>query len=173
MARRTSSPTTMPTSHSSFTDASISTISSSTNTAQSVMTVTETNSPSPPASPNSSSPEPRRRSITRLFSGHTSPLGARPSIVMDPRPPSPLPLQVEREAPRAFDMGPRMSSNYRSLGVKVGGDLSAAAGVPLNATMSFESSGGTGALLIARDPVHRHLLRHRGVLKGESSAGKC
>jgi len=86
---------------------------------------------------------------------------------MDPRPPPPLPLRVEREEPRVFDMGPRMSNNYRTLGFKVGGDLSAATGVPLNATISFESSGGTGALLVARDPIHRHLLRHRGILKGE------
>lgn len=60
-----------------------------------------------------------------------------------------------------------MSSNYRNLGFSLGGHLAATTGLPVGATMSFESSGGTGALLIAKDPIHRYLLRHRGVLKGE------
>jgi hypothetical protein len=164
MARRTSSPSEFPApSHSAFSDVSI--LTDTTSTTDSTMTVRNNNS-SPPESPETTSP--RRRSITRLFSGHSSPLGVASSIALDPQPPSPMPLQVEREAPRIFDMGPRMSSNYKTLGMKVGGDLSATAGVPLSATISFESSGGTGALLIARDPIHRHLLRHRGVLKGAS-----
>jgi len=78
-----------------------------------------------------------------------------------------MPLVVEREQPRIFDMGPRMSSNYRNLGFSLGGHLAATTGLPVGATMSFESSGGTGALLLAKDPIHRYLLRHRGVLKGE------
>ncbi|UZJ52650.1 hypothetical protein CBS101457_001970 [Exobasidium rhododendri] len=161
MARRTSSPTTFPATRSTLSDVSIRT--DTTSTTDSSMTVRC--SPSPPDSPENNSSSPRRRSITRLFGGVSSPLGAGQSNVMDPRPQAPMPLQVEREIPRVFDMGPRMSSNYKTLGIKAGGDLSAASGVPLNATISFESSGGTGALLVARDPVQRHLLRHRGILK--------
>ena len=93
----------------------------------------------------------------------------------DNRTAPPLPLGVERDTPRVFDFGPRMSSNYKSLGFSVGGDLGASTGVPLGATISFETSGGTGALLLAKDPIHRHLLRHRGILKGEprEGPGRC
>lgn len=86
------------------------------------------------------------------------------------RPSSPMALPVERELPRTFTMGPRMSTNYRNLGASIGGNMAATTGLPVGATISFESTGGTGALLLVKDPVHRSILRHRGVLKGEQSS---
>lgn len=149
MARRTSTPGNVPSSPTS-------------SETQTLVAITETGSPSPPASDGLA---PRRSSLTRLLSGLGSPHMGSSGIIE--RRPSPLPLLVEREETRVFDVGPRMSNNYRTVGFSLGGDLSAATGVSLGATISFETSGGTGALLLAKDPIHRHLLRHRAVLKGE------
>ena len=76
----------------------------------------------------------------------------------------PLPLAVEAEMPRVFTMGPRASNNMRGLGMELGANLT---GSPVGGTLSFETSGGDGALIIPRDPVERTLLKHVGVLKGE------
>lgn len=108
----------------------------------------------PPQSPPSS----RRSSLTGFFPRHSSPGSAS----ADGGPP--LPLMMETDIPRIFDMGPRMSSNYHSIGITLGAHAHAT-GVPLGATLTFESAGGDGALLVARDPVQRHLLQHVGVLK--------
>lgn len=150
MARRTSIPGNAPSSPTS-------------SDTQTPVATTETGSPSPPALDGFA---PRRSSLTRLLSGLGSPHGMVNSGLIERRP-SPLPLLVEREPTRIFDVGPRMSNNYRSIGFSIGGDLSATTGVPMGATISFETSGGTGALLVAKDPIHRHLLRHRAILKGK------
>jgi hypothetical protein len=57
-----------------------------------------------------------------------------------------------------------MSSNYHNVGLTLGGSA-AGVGVPLGGTITFESSGGNGALLVSRNPMQRHLLRYEGVLK--------
>ena len=78
----------------------------------------------------------------------------------------PMPLSVEAEAPRVFTMGARTSNNFRAFGASAGVDLGAAAvAVPVGGEISFETSGGDGAVLVPRDPVERTLLRHVGVLK--------
>jgi hypothetical protein len=145
MARRTSGPGTIPPS----------------------ATVSEPNSP---ASVNSdlpgSEPDRRRSSIGRMLSHLNYSSGLGGSVLYE-QPASPMALNVDRDEPRIFNTGPRMSTNYRNLGFTVGGNMPAASGLPLGATMSFETMGGTGALLVAKDPIHRYLLRHRGVLKGE------
>ncbi|PWN32271.1 uncharacterized protein FA14DRAFT_192504 [Meira miltonrushii] len=135
---------------------------------------TVTEAPSPAAVPtglpgvsgarlpsNSPPPGSRRSSLTKYFPRHSSP-GFGSNGATDGGPP--LPLHLEAEPVRAFDMGPRMSSNYHNVGVSIGANVHAA-GVPLGATLTFESSGGDGSLLVARDPVERHLLLHVGVLK--------
>lgn len=74
----------------------------------------------------------------------------------------PMPLSVDQEVPKLFDMGPRMSSNYRCLGINGG---TAVPGTPLSVKIGFESSGGDGAILIPRDPTERTRLKYLGVLK--------
>ena len=87
----------------------------------------------------------------RLRSG-TPPEGLHP----------PMPLSVDQEAPKLFDMGPRMSSSYRCVGVNGGASVPSS---PVNVKISFESSGGDGAILIPRDPTERTRLKYLGVLK--------
>ncbi|SPO23736.1 probable conserved hypothetical Ustilaginaceae-specific protein [Ustilago trichophora] len=74
----------------------------------------------------------------------------------------PMPLSVDQEAPQLFDMGPRMSSNYRCLGLDAGVSVP---GAPVTVKIGFESSGGDGAILIPRDPTERTRLKYLGVLK--------
>ncbi len=74
----------------------------------------------------------------------------------------PMPLAVDQEDPKLFDMGPRMSSNYRCLGIDVGASVP---GAPVGVKIGFESSGGDGAILIPRDPTERTRLKYPGVLK--------
>ncbi|TKY89233.1 hypothetical protein EX895_001764 [Sporisorium graminicola] len=74
----------------------------------------------------------------------------------------PMPLSVDQEAPKLFDMGPRMSSNYHCLGLAGGTSI---AGSPVSVKIGFESSGGDGAILIPRDPTERTRLKYLGVLK--------
>ena len=74
----------------------------------------------------------------------------------------PMPLSVDQEAPKLFDMGPRMSSNYRCLGLEAGATVP---GTPVSVKIGFESSGGDGAILIPRDPTERTRLKYLGVLK--------
>lgn len=74
----------------------------------------------------------------------------------------PMPLTVDHEEPKVFDMGPRMSSNYRCLGLNVGASVP---GAPVSAKIGFESLGGDGAILVPRDPTERTRLKHLGVLK--------
>lgn len=74
----------------------------------------------------------------------------------------PMPLSVDQETPKLFDMGPRMSSNYRCLGLDVGASVP---GTPASVKIGFESSGGDGAILIPRDPTERTRLKYLGVLK--------
>ncbi|KAN0065788.1 hypothetical protein ACQY0O_000918 [Thecaphora frezii] len=101
---------------------------------------------SPPASVSSLRPSPRP---TRSA---TPPEGPHP----------PLPLEVDQETPKVFDMGPRMSYNYRCLGFSAGASV---AGAPLSGKITFETSGGDGAILVPRDPTERTILKHMGVLK--------
>ncbi|CBQ73312.1 conserved hypothetical Ustilaginaceae-specific protein [Sporisorium reilianum SRZ2] len=74
----------------------------------------------------------------------------------------PMPLSVDQEAPKLFDMGPRMSSNYRCLGLA---GATTIPGSPVSVKIGFESSGGDGAILIPRDPTERTRLKYLGVLK--------
>lgn len=74
----------------------------------------------------------------------------------------PMPLSVDQEAPKLFDMGPRMSSNYRCLGLSGAASIP---GAPVSVKIGFESSGGDGAILIPRDPTERTRLKYLGVLK--------
>ncbi|CDU26368.1 uncharacterized protein SPSC_06562 [Sporisorium scitamineum] len=74
----------------------------------------------------------------------------------------PMPLSVDQEAPKLFDMGPRMSSNYRCFGLEAGTSIP---GTPASVKIGFESSGGDGAILIPRDPTERTRLKYLGVLK--------
>ncbi|UTT92097.1 hypothetical protein NDA17_003520 [Ustilago hordei] len=74
----------------------------------------------------------------------------------------PMPLSVDQEEPKLFDMGPRMSSNYRCLGVNLGASVP---GAPVSAKIGFESLGGDGAILVPRDPTERTRLKYLGVLK--------
>jgi len=73
-----------------------------------------------------------------------------------------MPLVVDQETPKLFDMGPRMSSNYRCLGIEGGASVP---GTPVGVKIGFESSGGDGAILIPRDPTERTKLKYLGVLK--------
>lgn len=107
---------------------------------------------------NSPPPSSRRSSLTKYFPRHSSPSNPAPETI------PPHPLHLEAEVPHTFEMGPRMSSNIEKVGASIGGNVHAA-GIPVGATLTFESSGGDGALLVARDPVERHLLLHVGVLK--------
>ena len=119
---------------------------------------------------------PLRRS-SRLQTGSVSPFTRSPpipSIDLHPvdrstrssTPPDgpfpPMPLEVDQEIPKLFDMGPRMSSNYRCLGVSLGASV---VGAPVTGKIGFETSGGDGAILIPRDPTERTMLKHLGVLK--------
>lgn len=89
----------------------------------------------------------------------------RPSWTRSSEPPqAPLPLKIDEAPERVFGMGPRMSANITAIGASIGADASFAA-APVGATLSFETSGGDGALLITRDPTHRQLLLHVGILK--------
>lgn len=74
----------------------------------------------------------------------------------------PLPLNVDQEPAKLFYMGPRMSSNYRCVGISAGASVP---GVPVTGKLSFETAGGDGAILIPRDPTERTVLKHVGVLK--------
>ncbi|KAJ1026821.1 hypothetical protein NDA16_002118 [Ustilago loliicola] len=74
----------------------------------------------------------------------------------------PMPLSVDQEEPKVFDMGPRMSSNYRCLGLNFGASVP---GAPVSAKIGFESLGGDGAILVPRDPTERTRLKYLGVLK--------
>ena len=74
----------------------------------------------------------------------------------------PMPLSVDQEAPQLFDMGPRMSSNYRCLGIDTNVNVP---GALVGVKIGFESSGGDGAILIPRDPTERTRLKYLGVLK--------
>ncbi|KAI3482276.1 hypothetical protein L1887_55109 [Cichorium endivia] len=64
--------------------------------------------------------------------------------------------------PSSSTWGPRMSSNYRCLGIDVGATVP---GTPASVKIGFESSGGDGAILIPRDPTERTRLKYLGVLK--------
>ncbi|KDN42292.1 hypothetical protein K437DRAFT_257922 [Tilletiaria anomala UBC 951] len=133
--------------------------------------------PPPPASTTAASPpQLHRTSLTRsLLSRSASPPAAVPPPMLRTSPPysphapsgfeelrPPLPLAVDQEAPRVFTMGPRTSNNFRALGFELGAEVT---GSPVGGTISFETSGGDGALLVPRDPVERTLLKHVGVLK--------
>ncbi|EPQ27517.1 uncharacterized protein PFL1_05055 [Pseudozyma flocculosa PF-1] len=100
---------------------------------------------------------------TSLSSRRPSPRPSnRSSTPPDAGPGPPLPLEVDQEAPKLFDMGPRMSSNYRCLGLSLGASVP---GAPVSGKISFETSGGDGAILVPRDPTERSVLKHIGVLK--------
>lgn len=116
-------------------------------------------SPSPPSS---FQPQVRRSSRTRNLFSPSATSSSHGSTDNQLRPP--LPLAIEEAAEKVFDMGPRMSANMKTLGTTIGADASLAA-APVGAVLSFETSGGDGALLIPRDPTHRQLLLHVGVLK--------
>ncbi|GAK65835.1 uncharacterized protein PAN0_010c4057 [Moesziomyces antarcticus] len=95
----------------------------------------------------------------------TSPTFAHRKLRSDTPPEGPyppMPLAVDQEVPKLFDMGPRMSSNYRCLGIDVGATVP---GTPASVKIGFESSGGDGAILIPRDPTERTRLKYLGVLK--------
>ena len=47
-----------------------------------------------------------------------------------------MPLSVDQEAPQLFDMGPRMSSNYRCLGIDASVNVP---GAPVGVKIGFES----------------------------------
>ncbi|PWN43130.1 hypothetical protein IE81DRAFT_346737 [Ceraceosorus guamensis] len=100
-----------------------------------------------PSSP-SSSPRSRRTSLMGAFRSEE-----------EPQPP--LPIFVDEAEESAFDIGPRTSANFRSLGAGVGAEVTGTAG----GTLSFETSGGDGALLVSRDPTVRNELEHLGTLK--------
>lgn len=73
---------------------------------------------------------------------------------------------MEAMQPQRFDAGPRTSSNFHCLGFSVGANVP---GAPVGGTLSFETSGGQGALLVQRAPTERLALLHEGVLRSEYS----